>query len=101
MIGLETIQIFQLFYFTKMVVSQRSTALLNSLNSLQYSANGYTNGPVLLNIDTHVGSALGDEKYNVVDPDSVSCGGEYPVQDGFGWSNGVYLAMKKWLAENK
>jgi alpha,alpha-trehalase len=41
------------------------------------------------------------EKYNVVDPDSESGGGEYPVQDGFGWSNGVYLAMKKWLAENK
>jgi len=41
------------------------------------------------------------EKYNVVDIDSKSGGGEYPVQDGFGWSNGVYLAMKKWLAENK
>lgn len=41
------------------------------------------------------------EKYNVVDTDSESGGGEYPVQDGFGWSNGVYLAMKKWLGENK
>ena len=27
-------------------------------------------------------------------------GGEYPVQDGFGWTNGVYLAMKEWLREN-
>ena len=41
------------------------------------------------------------EKYNVVDTDSESGGGEYPVQEGFGWSNGVYLAMKKWLDENK
>jgi alpha,alpha-trehalase len=41
------------------------------------------------------------EKYNVVDLNSKSGGGEYPVQDGFGWSNGVYLIMKKWLTENK
>ena len=34
------------------------------------------------------------EKYNVEDPMLESGGGEYPVQDGFGWSNGVYLAMK-------
>jgi len=30
------------------------------------------------------------EKYNVVDGDNVSGGGgEYPLQDGFGWTNGV------------
>ncbi len=34
------------------------------------------------------------EKYNVVDPEKLGGGGEYPVQDGFGWTNGVYLAMK-------
>lgn len=34
------------------------------------------------------------EKYNVVDPDSKAGGGEYPNQDGFGWTNGVYLWMK-------
>jgi alpha,alpha-trehalase len=34
------------------------------------------------------------EKYNVVDTTSVSGGGEYPTQDGFGWTNGVYLALK-------
>ncbi len=39
------------------------------------------------------------EKYNVVDTALESGGGEYPVQDGFGWSNGVYLGMKKWLDE--
>ena len=31
------------------------------------------------------------EKYNVENIDLPSGGGEYPVQDGFGWSNGVLL----------
>jgi alpha,alpha-trehalase len=34
------------------------------------------------------------EKYNVVDESLEAGGGEYPLQDGFGWSNGVYMAMK-------
>jgi len=38
------------------------------------------------------------EKYNVVNMNLEAGGGEYPVQDGFGWSNGVYLAMKAYLA---
>ncbi|NJC26814.1 alpha,alpha-trehalase TreF [Neolewinella antarctica] len=33
------------------------------------------------------------EKYNVEDITLEAGGGEYPVQDGFGWSNGVYLKM--------
>jgi len=33
------------------------------------------------------------EKYNVVDLSLESGGGEYPVQDGFGWTNGVYLDL--------
>lgn len=37
------------------------------------------------------------EKYNVEDLSLEAGGGEYPVQDGFGWSNGVYLAMKSKL----
>lgn len=35
------------------------------------------------------------EKYNVVDTTMKAGGGEYPGQDGFGWTNGVYLALKK------
>ena len=31
------------------------------------------------------------EKYNVSDTESKAGGGEYPNQDGFGWTNGVYL----------
>jgi alpha,alpha-trehalase len=37
------------------------------------------------------------EKYNVEDLDAEGGGGEYPVQDGFGWTNGVYLALKSRL----
>jgi alpha,alpha-trehalase len=32
------------------------------------------------------------EKYNVCE-DIVATGGEYPNQEGFGWTNGVFLAM--------
>lgn len=35
------------------------------------------------------------EKYNVMDDNPIAGGGEYPNQDGFGWTNGVYLAMMK------
>lgn len=33
------------------------------------------------------------EKYNVVDAALTTGGGEYPNQDGFGWTNGVYLRL--------
>jgi len=33
------------------------------------------------------------EKYNVEDLSKESGGGEYPTQDGFGWSNGVYKKL--------
>ena len=33
------------------------------------------------------------EKYNVTDVTLKAGGGEYPVQDGFGWTNGVLLRM--------
>ncbi len=35
------------------------------------------------------------EKYNVEDLSKLAGGGEYAGQDGFGWTNGVYLALKK------
>jgi alpha,alpha-trehalase len=35
------------------------------------------------------GSVL--EKYNVENPESLAGGGEYDVQEGFGWTNGVLL----------
>jgi alpha,alpha-trehalase len=33
------------------------------------------------------------EKYDVVNPNKPGGGGEYPSQDGFGWTNGVLLAL--------
>jgi alpha,alpha-trehalase len=33
------------------------------------------------------------EKYDVVDLSRRAGGGEYPNQDGFGWTNGVALAL--------
>lgn len=33
------------------------------------------------------------EKYNVADTTLLAGGGEYPTQDGFGWTNGIVLAL--------
>ena len=33
------------------------------------------------------------EKYNVSDKDTKAGGGEYPQQDGYGWTNGVLLYL--------
>jgi alpha,alpha-trehalase len=33
------------------------------------------------------------EKYNVVNTSLEAGGGEYPLQDGFGWTNGVLLKL--------
>ena len=33
------------------------------------------------------------EKYDVTDLTKRAGGGEYPAQDGFGWTNGVARAM--------
>jgi alpha,alpha-trehalase len=33
------------------------------------------------------------EKYDVVNKDQLGGGGEYPLQDGFGWTNGVLAAL--------
>jgi alpha,alpha-trehalase len=35
------------------------------------------------------------EKYDVVNTNKEAGGGEYPSQDGFGWTNGVLLALMK------
>lgn len=34
------------------------------------------------------------EKYNVEHPDLIAGGGEYPVQDGFGWTNAGYAVLR-------
>ena len=46
-----------------------------------------------LNIDVYNRTGKLMEKYNVVDTHLEAGGGEYPGQDGFGWTNGVLLAL--------
>ncbi len=46
-----------------------------------------------LNRRTYATTGKMVEKYDVVDLSRPAGGGEYPTQDGFGWSNGVALAL--------
>jgi alpha,alpha-trehalase len=50
---------------------------------------------VKLNIDVFTKTGKLMEKYNVVDTHLEAGGGEYEGQDGFGWTNGVLLALMK------
>jgi alpha,alpha-trehalase len=45
-----------------------------------------------LNEKTYAETGKMMEKYNVMDTNLKAGGGEYPNQDGFGWTNGVYGA---------
>jgi alpha,alpha-trehalase len=51
-----------------------------------------------LNVRTYQSTGRMMEKYDVADLDRRAAGGEYPTQDGFGWSNGVALAVRARLA---
>ncbi|HEU5210117.1 MAG TPA: alpha,alpha-trehalase TreF [Longimicrobiales bacterium] len=53
-----------------------------------------------LNRRTFRGTRRMMEKYDVVDLDRVAGGGEYPTQDGFGWTNGVALRLLAERAQN-
>lgn len=50
-----------------------------------------------LDLNTRVYEATGKfvEKYNVENGDGLGGGGEYELQDGFGWTNGVYEALMR------
>ena len=48
---------------------------------------------VQLNIKVFKATGKLMEKYNVVDTNLLAGGGEYPSQDGFGWTNGVLLKL--------
>lgn len=41
------------------------------------------------------------EKYNMFHALDVAGGGEYELQDGFGWTNGVYMALLKEKSDTK
>ena len=48
---------------------------------------------MLLNEKVYESTGKMMEKYNVQDISLLAGGGEYPAQDGFGWTNGVYLKL--------
>ena len=50
---------------------------------------------VALNIKVFKNTGKLMEKYNVVDTHIGAGGGEYPSQDGFGWTNGVLITLIK------
>jgi alpha,alpha-trehalase len=53
---------------------------------------------IQLNIEVYKATGKLVEKYNVEEIQAEAGGGEYPLQDGFGWTNGVLLKL---LSENK
>jgi alpha,alpha-trehalase len=56
---------------------------------------------IKLNTDVFERTGKLMEKYNVVDTGLEAGGGEYPGQDGFGWTNGVLLALTAWLRQRE
>ena len=61
---------------------------------LKNEAKDITQRWVALNEKVYKNTGKMMEKYNVVNAGLEAGGGEYTSQDGFGWTNGVYLAMK-------
>jgi len=57
-------------------------------------ANEITKRWIALNEKVFADSHRLVEKYNVADTSGLGGGGEYLLQDGFGWTNGVYKALK-------
>ena len=54
-----------------------------------------------LNIKVYRNTGKLMEKYNVIDTHLTAGGGEYPSQDGFGWTNGVLLKILKTYGPGK
>jgi alpha,alpha-trehalase len=59
-----------------------------------YLANEIAERWCALNERVYAESGKFVEKYNVESDDGLGGGGEYVLQDGFGWTNGVYEALK-------
>ena len=53
-----------------------------------------------LNITVYKATGKLVEKYNVENMESEAGGGEYPLQDGFGWTNGVLIKLLSESANN-
>jgi alpha,alpha-trehalase len=50
---------------------------------------------IALNVKVYQSTGKMMEKYNVENIDAAAGGGEYPSQDGFGWTNGVLMQLMK------
>jgi len=70
---------------------------IQGLRNYRYNklADTITNRWVKQNISVFKETGKLMEKYNVVETSSKGGGGEYPLQDGFGWTNGVLLKLLK------
>lgn len=68
---------------------------VSGLSNYGYDALGKDIATRWVNLNTNVYRRTGKlmEKYNVVDIQLEAGGGEYNSQDGFGWTNGVLLAL--------
>jgi neutral trehalase len=53
----------------------------------------YSLCPIRLNVKVFKETGKLMEKYDVTDTTKLAGGGEYPGQDGFGWTNGVLLKL--------
>lgn len=60
---------------------------------LEDLANQIKTNWVNVNLKVYANTGKMTEKYDVWSKDGEASGGEYPNQDGFGWTNGVFLAM--------
>jgi alpha,alpha-trehalase len=76
---------------------------INGLYNYGYRKEGNAAAERWLNRNIEVYKATGKmmEKYNVMDTMLLAGGGEYPLQDGFGWTNGVVIALQKILAKKE
>jgi alpha,alpha-trehalase len=68
---------------------------INGLASYQRAdlATEATTRWLALNRKTYAATGKMTEKYDVIDLTKPAGGGEYPTQDGFGWTNGVAISL--------
>ena len=68
---------------------------IEGLNKYSYSGLARSIADTWISTNIRVFNSTGKlmEKYNVIDTDVKAGGGEYPLQDGFGWTNGVLLNL--------
>ncbi len=76
---------------------------ISALYNYGYVDEGHEAARMWLNRNEEVYRSTGKmmEKYNVVDTGLSAGGGEYPLQDGFGWTNGVAIALDEVLQKEK